>query len=133
MSWTTNAGSWVPRALQNSGDGFTSKSSIAPEASTPRPTAASSTDTSSVWTNDSGTSWAQSGPTTGKKRAVVEVDVLAGLKKPKAEASAPVPAATASNEDATDGRDEVIEACPKLAQHIKSNAKFVKVCLSAST
>jgi len=123
--WTTNAGSWVPRALQNSAEGFTSANSDSPKPSS---------SSESVWASSSGTSWAESGPAGGKKRKeAVEVDVLAGLKKPKAEAPAPA-AATASSEDAADGaKDEVMEGAPKLAQHIKSNAKFVKVANMATS
>ena len=50
-----------------------------------------------------------------------------------ASSSAPAPAVSSETRSDEVRRDEIIESAPRLAEHIKSNAKFIKVALFATS
>mmetsp|Transcript_24301 Transcript_24301/g.53060 ORF Transcript_24301/g.53060 Transcript_24301/m.53060 type:complete len:336 (-) Transcript_24301:265-1272(-) len=132
---TTNSGTWAPRALQHS---------------EPDSAAAKSTSTEGAEKGKS------------EKRALGITDLLekydegnpssalAAAKKPRFEypvlpsasssTSAAAPAAGSDSETTMSekaapkaSKDDVASAAPRLAEHIKSNAKFVKVAAMAAT
>mmetsp|Transcript_60186 Transcript_60186/g.138059 ORF Transcript_60186/g.138059 Transcript_60186/m.138059 type:complete len:336 (-) Transcript_60186:924-1931(-) len=130
---TTNAGSWAPRALQQA-----AASSAASSASTTQGIGIA--DLLEKRKDVGGIGAARKKPKSEFVYPIPPPDVAAAPASASAaaatgaaEASAPDAAQEAGAAPASKTKDEIVEAAPRLAEHIKSAAKFVKVATMACT
>lgn len=142
----SNRGPWVPRVLKKRAAEFNVPKDAAAPAAVPIASLASmlpvpkgfvprsvswggASDLDDLEDAAPGAKKAKSSGPSSDPPVTADAAAAASTSKPAAPAAAP----TADARPTDDGRDEIIEAAPRLAQHIASSAKFTKVAAMAYT